>query len=98
VASSAYARGIGGVRAGDSWVYGSVIGALLLELHLQASLDCEEHQKKEEDLIRAWPGRLKSDGYERVRIFTLGGVWITVRARDSRRACDRRSGKRYKGA
>ncbi|HZC00963.1 MAG TPA: hypothetical protein VE844_06270, partial [Gammaproteobacteria bacterium] len=40
---------------------------------------------------------MKSDGYERVRIFTLGGVWITVRARYYCRACDRRSGKRYKG-
>ena len=77
--------------------YTDQLGALLLELHLQASLDCEEHQKKEEDLIRSWPGRLKSDGYERVRIFTLGGVWTTVRARYYCRACDRRSGKRYKG-
>jgi hypothetical protein len=41
-------------------------------MHLQAGLDCEEHPKKEEELIRSWPGRLKSDGYERVRIFTLG--------------------------
>jgi hypothetical protein len=77
--------------------YTDQLGALLLELHLQASSECEEHQKKEEALIRAWPGRLRSGGYERVRIFTLGGVGITVRARDSRRACDRRSGKRYKG-
>jgi hypothetical protein len=77
--------------------YTDQLGALLLELHLQTSLDCEEQQKKEEELVRSWPGRLKSDGYERVRIFTLEGVWITVRARDSRRACDRRSGKRYKG-
>jgi hypothetical protein len=74
----------------------TVLGALLLELHLQASLDGEEHQQKEEELIRAWPGRLKSDGYERVRIVTLRGVGITVRVHDSRRACDRRSGKRYR--
>ena len=77
--------------------YTDQLGALLLEMHLQASLDCEEHQKKEEELVRSWPGRLKSDGYERVRIFTLEGLWITARVRDSRRACDRRSGKRYKG-
>jgi hypothetical protein len=70
---------------------------VLLELHRQASLDCEEQQKKEEELVRSWPGRLKSEGYERGRIFTLGGVWITVRARYYPRACDRRSGKRYKG-
>ena len=77
--------------------YTDQLGALLLEMHLQASLDCEEHQKKEEALIRSWPGRLRSDGYERVRIFTLGGLWITVRARYYCRACDRRSGKRHKG-
>jgi len=77
--------------------YTDQLGALLVELPLQASLDCEEHPKKEEELIRCWPGRLKSDGYERVRIFTLGGVWLTVRARYYWRACDRRSGKRYKG-
>jgi hypothetical protein len=77
--------------------YTDQLGALLLEMHLQASLDCEEQQQKEEDLIRAWPGRLKSDGYERVRIFTLGGIWITVRVRYYRRACDRRRGKRHKG-
>ena len=71
--------------------------ALLLEMHLQASLDSEEQQEKEEGLIRSWPGRLRSDGYERVRIFTLGGVWITVWVRYYCRACDRRSGKRYKG-
>jgi hypothetical protein len=75
--------------------YTDQLGALLLELHLQASLDGEE--QKEEELIRCWPGRLRSDGYERVRIVTLGGVWITVRVRYYRRACDRRSGKRYKG-
>src|SRR5918999_1854718 len=77
--------------------YTDQLGALLLELHLQASLDGEEHQKKEEELVRSWPGRLRSDGYERVRIFTLGGFWITVWARYYCRACDRRSGKRYKG-
>ena len=52
--------------------YTDQVCALLLEMHLQASLDCEEQQKKEEELVRSWPGRLKSDGYERVRIFTLG--------------------------
>jgi hypothetical protein len=50
--------------------YTDQLGALLLEMHLQASLEYEEHQKKEEALICSWPGRLRSDGYERVRIFT----------------------------
>jgi hypothetical protein len=77
--------------------YTDQLGALLLEMHLQASLDSEEQQEKEEELIRSWPGRLRSDGYERGRIFTLGGFWITVRVRYYGRACDRRSGKRYKG-
>src|SRR5919109_5682899 len=52
--------------------YTDQLCALLLEMHLQASLDSEEQQEKEEELIRSWPGRLRSDGYERVRIFTLG--------------------------
>ena len=77
--------------------YTDQLCALLLEMHLQASLDGEEQQKKEEELVRSWPGRLRSDGYERVRIFTLGGFWITVRARYYCRAGDRRRGKRYKG-
>jgi hypothetical protein len=77
--------------------YTDQLCALLLEMHLQASLDSEEQQEKEEELIRSGPGRLRSDGYERVRIFTLGGYWITVRVRYYCRACDRRSGKRYKG-
>jgi hypothetical protein len=77
--------------------YTDQLCALLLEMQLQASLDSEEQQEKEEELIRSWPGRLRSDGYERVRIFTLGGFWITVRVRYYCRTCDRRSGKRYKG-
>jgi hypothetical protein len=52
--------------------YTDQLGALRLEMHLQASPDCEEHQQKEEALIRSWPGRLRSDGYEKVRIVTLG--------------------------
>jgi hypothetical protein len=77
--------------------YTDQLGALLLEMHLQASLDCEEQQEKEEALIRFWPGRLRSEGYERVRIFTLEDLWITVWVRYYRRGCDRRSGKRHKG-
>lgn len=40
---------------------------------------------------------MKSEGFETVRIQSSGGDSIQVRARYYRRACDRRSGKRYKG-
>lgn len=77
--------------------YTDQLAALLLQQHLQASLDSAEHQEHEAELIRSWPGRLKSEGYETVRIGTRMGVEITVRVRYYRRVCDRRSKKRHKG-
>lgn len=44
-----------------------------------------------------WPGRMKSEGFETVRIQTSAGGTIQIRTRYYRRACDRRNGKRYKG-
>ena len=72
-------------------------GALLLQKQPQAGLDSEERQEKEAELIRYWPGRMKSEGYGSVRILTAGGSCICVRVRHCRRACDRRNGKRHKG-
>lgn len=73
------------------------LGALLLQKKLQAVLDSEEQQAKEAELIRYWPGRMKSEGFESVKILTKGGFCIRVRARYYRRSCDRRNGKRHKG-
>jgi len=77
--------------------YTNFLAALLLQKKLQASLDSEEQQEKEAELMRLWPKRMKSEGYEIVRIHTAGGFCIQVRARYYRRACYRRNGKRYKG-
>ena len=73
------------------------LGALVLQTRLQALVDSPEQQAKEKELIESWPGRLRSEGYEIVRIRTLGGCWIRIRVRYYRRACHRRSGKRHKG-
>ncbi len=73
------------------------LGALLLQKKLQAALDSDEQQEKEAELIRAWPGRMKSEGYEIVWILTEGGFRIQLKVRYYRRACDRRNGKRHKG-
>ena len=73
------------------------LGALLLQKKLQAALDSDEQQQKEAELIRAWPGRMKSEGYETVYILTAGGFRIEVKVRYYRRSCHRRNNKRYKG-
>lgn len=73
------------------------LAALILQKKLQESLDCDEQSEKESGLIRSWPGRMKSEGYETVRILTTGGSHIEVSVRYYRRSCDRRKGMRYKG-
>jgi len=73
------------------------LAALLLQKKLQESLDSDEQHEKQAELIRSWPGRMKSEGYETVRILTAAGFIIQVRTRYYRRACDRRNGKRHKG-
>lgn len=77
--------------------YTNRLKALLLQKHLQAALDSEEQQEKEAELIQLHPGRMKSEGYETVRIMTAGGSCIHVRVRYYRRSCDRRNRKRHKG-
>jgi hypothetical protein len=73
------------------------LASVLLERQLQANLDSAEQQAAEAELIDAWPGRLKSEGWERVLIRAASGWEIEVWVRYYRRRCDRRSGKRYKG-
>ncbi len=68
-----------------------------LRRQLQAALDSDGQQERERQLIDAWPGRMKSEGRKAVQVLVLGGVLITLWVRYYRRACDRRSGKRYKG-
>jgi hypothetical protein len=70
---------------------------VLLERQVQANLDSAEQQAAEAELMEAWPGRLKSEGWEWVRIRTASGWEIEVRVRYDRRRCDRRRGKRYRG-
>ncbi len=52
------------------------LAALVLQEQIQALVDSSEQQEKEQELIRSWPGRMRSDGYETVRIRTVGGCWI----------------------
>lgn len=77
--------------------YTDRLGALVLQKRLQALLDSDEQHKKEAELIRNWPGKMKSEGYVTVCILTVGGYYIMLRVRYYRRACDRRNGKRHKG-
>lgn len=73
------------------------LASVLLERQVPANLDSAEQQAAEAELIDAWPGRLKSEGWEWVRIRTASGWEIEVRVRYYRRRCDRRRGKRYRG-
>lgn len=71
--------------------------ALLLQKHLQVSLDTNEAKMREIELTKSCPGRLKNEGLVDVWLYTMGGFLIRVQARYYRRSCDRRSGKRYHG-
>ena len=76
----------------------SQYAALLLQQKVQESLDSGEQQKKEAEFIKNCPKRMKSDGFETVKITTAGGSNICVRVRYYIRSCDRRRGKkRHKG-
>ena len=71
--------------------------ALLLQKHLQASLDTNETKAREAELIKPCSGRLKNEGLVPVWLYTMSGLLILVQARYYRRSCDRRKGKRYSG-
>ncbi len=70
---------------------------LLLQKHLQASLDTPEARAREIEALKSCPGNLKNEGLVRVWIYTLSGLLLQVQARYYRRSCDRRKGKRYRG-
>ena len=70
---------------------------LLLQKHLQASLDTPEARDREIEALKSCPGKLKNEGLVRVWIYTMSGLLIQVQARYYRRSCDRRKGKRYRG-
>jgi hypothetical protein len=84
--------------------------ALLLQKHLQASLDTNEAKAREVELIKPCSGGLKNEGLVPVWLYTMSGLLIQVEAsrikffekklyprRYYRRSCDRRKGKRYRG-
>lgn len=73
------------------------LGALILQARIQALVDSPAQQAEEQQLMKSWPGRFRSEGYECVWIRTLSGYWIQLRVRYYRRRCHRRNGKRHKG-
>jgi hypothetical protein len=73
------------------------LGRLVLEHQLQQALDSEELKEAQRQLIKAWPGRLKNEGKQSVRLCIGSGLWITVWTNYYRRHCDRRHKKRSKG-
>lgn len=71
--------------------------ALILQKHLQASLDTPANKEKENELVKTCKGKFKSEGFIPILIYTMSGVAIEIKARYYRRSCDRHNGKRYKG-
>lgn len=71
--------------------------ALILQKHLQASLDAPANKDKENELVKTCKGKYKNEGFITVSLDTMSGVTIEVQARYYRRSCDKRNGKRYKG-
>jgi hypothetical protein len=78
--------------------YTNRLAALLIEQKIQESLDSPEQATLEKDVVRNWPGRMKSDGFETVNVQTRLGEKIQLRTRYYRRSCDRRKRKKHKGA
>ena len=66
------------------------LGSLLLGQKVQASLDSEERQAAEQELVKSIPQKFKSEGKKEVHIDTSFGYQITVWVRYYRRPCDRR--------
>lgn len=73
------------------------LATLILQKHLQASLDSPANKDKENELIKTCKGKFKNEGFIIVSVDTMSGVAIEVQARYYRRSCDRRNGKRHKG-
>ena len=59
-------------------------GALLakvLERDIQQSIDSKEFANEERELVKSWPKKLKNRGSREVRLQTVWGVTITLKAR-----------------
>ena len=56
------------------------LSAVLLQKHLQASLDSPESQARERDWMVSCAGYFKNEGRVEVWVRTLGGLFILVRA------------------
>lgn len=69
--------------------------ALILQKHLQVSLDSSANKEKE--LVKTCKGRFKNEGFVTVSLDTMSGLSIEVQARYYRRSCDLCPGKRHKG-
>ena len=73
------------------------LGACILKEKLQESLDSEEIEKEEAELIKNHPKRWKREGKRDVRIKTSFGVGIEVSVRYYRQKGQRKPGRRSKG-
>lgn len=73
------------------------LSTLILQKHLQASLDSPANKDKENELVKTCQGKYKNEGFIVVSLDTMTGISIEVQARYYRRSCDRHSGKRHKG-
>lgn len=73
------------------------LSSLLLGLHLQHSLDCEDFKVEQDLLVTQWPKPLKNDGRVQVWVRTAGGYSVPVWVTYYRRQGQRRAGKRYAG-
>jgi hypothetical protein len=71
------------------------LSSLLLGLHLQHSLDCEDLKVEQDLLVTQWPKSLKNDGRVQVWVRTAGGYGVPVWVTYYRRKGQRRAGKRY---
>lgn len=71
--------------------------ALVLQKHLQASLDTNEARNRETELAKSCKGHFKNEGLVDVWLYTMSGLLIRVKVRYYRRSCDRRFGTRYRG-
>jgi hypothetical protein len=73
------------------------LAAAILGQKVQVSLDSDEVQEAETNLIKNHPKRLKSEGKKSVTIRTVYGADLTLNVRYYRRHCDRRKKKRCAG-
>ena len=73
------------------------LSSLLLGLHLQHSLDCEDLQVEQDLLVSHWPKPLHNDARVQVWVRTAGGHRVPLSVTYYRRKGQRRAGKRSAG-